>query len=229
MASNPPAVVGVSGPAAEPVAGPAAEPAAAGSTNTGPFSLGQRFRIYAADSIIAAGFGEVVEGANCFCGQVATSKCGACLRVAYCGTGCQRRHWLEGHKVDCKVFRGENLYHEFLKICETKVLEDWDRKTPEMPFFECYISSRFRERIIIFNVKIEKAHFSLDSTSIVHLLNTIFTLMKQKMTEALIREKYTGIFTYSYNGGLNVGPWATHHIPNAERDVLCLTISARIE
>jgi hypothetical protein len=222
MASNPPAA-DVSGLAA---AEPAAEPAAA--ANTGPFILGDRLRIHAADSIIAAGSGEVVDGANCFCGQVATSKCGACLRVAYCGTGCQRRHWRAGHKKDCKVFQGDNLYHEFLKSCETKVLEDWERKTPEMPHFGCYIRRPFRERIIIFAVKIEKAHFTLDSTSVLHLLNTIFPLMKQKMIASLIEEINTGVLTYSYSGGLNVGPWATHHIPNAERDVLCLTISARI-
>jgi hypothetical protein len=222
MASNPPtAAADVSRLAAEPGGGQAA-------TNTGPFILGDRLRIHAVDSIIAAGFGEVVEGANCFCGQVAVSKCSACLRVAYCGTVCQRSHWRAAHKIDCKVFRGENLYHEFLKSCETKVLEDWERKTPDMPFFGCYIRRAFRERIIIFAVKIEKAHFSLDGTSIHNLLNIMFPLMKQKMTASLIGEINTGVLTYSYNGGLNVGPWATYHIPNAEGDVLCLTISARI-
>ena len=200
----------------------------AAAANTGPFVLGQRLRIHAADSIIAAGTGEVVDGANCFCGQVAISKCSACVRVAYCGTGCQRIDWRAGHKIDCKVFRGENLYHEFLKGCETTVIEEWERKTPAMPFFGCYIRRPFRERIIIFAVKIEKAHFSLDSTSIIHLLNTVFIQLKQKMTASLREEINTGVFAYSFNGGLNVGPWATHHIPNAERDVLCLTISARI-
>ena len=221
MSSNLPAELGA-GPA------PAALGPASEAANTEPFRLGVRFRIHAAETIIAAGSGEVVDGANCFCGQVATSKCGACLRVAYCGTGCQRTHWRAGHKIDCKVFQGENLYHEFLKSCETTVIEEWERKTPEMPFFGCYIRRPFRERIIIFAVKIEKAHFSLDSTSIIHLLNTVFIGLKQKMTVSLIEEITTGVFAYSYSGGLNVGPWATHHIPNAERDVLCLTISARI-
>ena len=28
-------------------------------------------------------------------------RCGACLRVAYCGRKCQAAHWKAGHKSEC--------------------------------------------------------------------------------------------------------------------------------
>ena len=29
-------------------------------------------------------------------------KCAACRSVAYCSAGCQKSHWKQGHKADCK-------------------------------------------------------------------------------------------------------------------------------
>ncbi len=31
-------------------------------------------------------------------------KCGGCRAVRYCGADCQRAHWREGHKAECKAF-----------------------------------------------------------------------------------------------------------------------------
>ncbi len=36
-------------------------------------------------------------------GELELKKCGGCKAVRYCGEGCQRAHWREGHKAECKA------------------------------------------------------------------------------------------------------------------------------
>lgn len=41
---------------------------------------------------------------SCFvCGKYATSGCGSCKRIAYCGDECQNTHWYDGHNQECSV------------------------------------------------------------------------------------------------------------------------------
>ncbi len=35
--------------------------------------------------------------------ELELKKCGGCKAVRYCGEGCQRAHWREGHKAECKA------------------------------------------------------------------------------------------------------------------------------
>jgi uncharacterized protein len=39
-------------------------------------------------------------------------RCSGCQSVSYCGEACQRRHWKESHKKDCKVIGGDSFLRE---------------------------------------------------------------------------------------------------------------------
>jgi hypothetical protein len=44
------------------------------------------------------------DGVTCAycCSAGATKKCTRCLKAKYCSKICQRQHWFDGHKHDCK-------------------------------------------------------------------------------------------------------------------------------
>ncbi len=48
-------------------------------------------------------FGAEREGALPF------KQCGGCRAVRYCGAGCQRAHWREGHRAECKTLTGAGV------------------------------------------------------------------------------------------------------------------------
>ena len=39
------------------------------------------------------------------CNKEASSKCGACHKVAYCSNNCQKLHWKSGHRLQCSLFK----------------------------------------------------------------------------------------------------------------------------
>lgn len=38
------------------------------------------------------------------CGVAADLKCGGCKSVFYCGKDHQKKHWKNGHKLQCRCF-----------------------------------------------------------------------------------------------------------------------------
>ena len=67
--------------------------------------------LHDAEALFAGGAAEaaartsaVARGAVCaVCGRLAALRCSKCRAARYCGAGCQRQHWRDGHRAACAL------------------------------------------------------------------------------------------------------------------------------
>ncbi len=93
-------------PPAAPVSPPSPLPAAPSTPLPPPLALppsrqGALTRLRVCGNPRCSNFAGECEGVLPF------KQCGGCRAVRYCGADCQRAHWREGHRAECKLLAAE--------------------------------------------------------------------------------------------------------------------------